>query len=78
VFHIGGAFVLQYLTGMVVQLWPSIEGHYPGMAYQTAFAVNLCLQIAAGIWFALPGETARIADSREWAMRKQDVSCQLP
>jgi MFS family permease len=65
VFHIGGAFILQYLTGMVVQLWPSIEGHYPGMAYQTAFAVNLCLQIAAGIWFALPGERARIDDRRQ-------------
>jgi MFS family permease len=54
VFHIGGAFVLQYLTGMVVQLWPPIDGHYPVMAYQTAFGINLSLQIAAGVWFALP------------------------
>jgi MFS family permease len=54
VFHIGGAFVLQYLTGMIVQLWPSVDGHYPVIAYQTAFALNVGLQIAAGIWFALP------------------------
>ena len=52
VFHIGGAFVLQYITGVVVQLWPPMEGHYPEIAYQTAFALNVGLQIAAGIWFA--------------------------
>ena len=54
VFHIGGAFVLQYLTGMVLQLWTPLEGHYPEVAYQAAFALNVVFQIAAGIWFALP------------------------
>ena len=53
-FHIGVAFVLQVVTGVVVQLWPCLEGHYPKIAYQTAFALNLGLQIAAAIWFALP------------------------
>jgi MFS family permease len=54
VFHIGGTFVLQSLTGMVVQVWAPIDGHYPVSAYQAAFAINLGLQIAAGVWFALP------------------------
>jgi MFS family permease len=54
VFHIGGAFVVQYVTGVVVQLWTPAEGHYPEIAYQMAFALNVGLQIAAAIWFALP------------------------
>jgi MFS family permease len=54
VFHIGGAFVVQYMTGLVVQLWPPIDGHYPEVAYQAAFAFNVGLQIVAGIWFAAP------------------------
>jgi MFS family permease len=53
-FHIGGAFVLQYLTGMVLQLWTPLDRHYPAAAYQAAFALNVVFQIAAGIWFASP------------------------
>lgn len=52
VFHIGGAFVVQYMTGLVVQLWVPIEGHYPEIAYQTAFALSVGLQIVALAWFA--------------------------
>ena len=54
VFHIGGAFVLQYATGVVLQYWTPEAGHYPEIAYQTAFALNLVLQIVAWVWFALP------------------------
>jgi len=54
VFHIGGAFVLQYSTGLVIQHWASQDGHYPEIAYQLAFALNLTLQIAALVWFELP------------------------
>jgi MFS family permease len=50
-FHIGGAFVVQYMTGLVVQFWTPTDGHYPDIAYQTAFACNVILQIAATIWF---------------------------
>jgi hypothetical protein len=28
-FHIGGAFVVQYMTGLVVQLWAPVDGNYP-------------------------------------------------
>ena len=51
-FHIAGAFVVQYMTGLVVQLWVPTDGHYPEIAYQTAFAFNVGLQVAAGIWCA--------------------------
>jgi sugar phosphate permease len=54
VFHIGGAFILQYTTGAVIQLWIPVGGHYPLIAYQSAFALNLFLQLAALMWFVLP------------------------
>jgi MFS family permease len=54
VFHIGGAFVLQYATGVVLQHWIPQGGHYPEFAYQTAFGLNVVLQILAWVWFALP------------------------
>ena len=53
VFQISGAFVVQYMTGLVVQLWVPIDGHYPEVAYQTAFGFIVGLQIFALIWFAL-------------------------
>jgi MFS family permease len=63
-FHIGGAFVVQFMTGLVVQLWAPIDGHYPEVAYQTAFAINVSLQIAAGIWFALTSVPSRNVSTR--------------
>ena len=53
-FHIAAAFVVQYMTGVVLQHWTPQAGHYPEIAYQTAFALNLVLQIVAWIWFAQP------------------------
>src|SRR6195256_4234710 len=53
-FHIAAAFVVQYATGVMLQHWTPQAGHYPEIAYQTAFALNLALQIVAWIWFALP------------------------
>jgi hypothetical protein len=31
-----------------------VAGRYPEIAYQTAFALDLMLQIAAGVWFGSP------------------------
>jgi MFS family permease len=73
VFHVGGAFVLQYLTGVVVQLWSPLDGHYPAIAYQTAFALNVGLQIVAAIWFAFPWLQARLT---RW--KQLDAAQQLP
>jgi len=53
-FHIGAAFAVQYATGVVLQHWTSQAGHYPEIAYQAAFAVNLALQVVAWIWFMFP------------------------
>ncbi|WP_271565610.1 hypothetical protein [Bradyrhizobium sp. CCBAU 11386] len=52
VFHIGGAFVLQSATGIVLEQWTPVAGIIPPIAYKTAFALNLGLQIVAWIWFA--------------------------
>jgi hypothetical protein len=35
-------------TGVVLQRWAPQAGHYPEIAYQTAFALNLALQVAVG------------------------------
>ena len=54
VFHMGGAFALQCLSGFVIAAWAREDGHYPVIAYQVAFAINLLLQIMALVWFSLP------------------------
>ncbi|WFU14457.1 MFS transporter [Bradyrhizobium sp. CB3481] len=53
VLHISCAFVVQSLIGFVVQHWTPLYGHYPEVAYQTAFAVNLAVQLGAWFWFII-------------------------
>ncbi len=53
-FHITAAFAVQYATGVVLHHWTPQDGHYPEIAYQTAFALNLALQVVAWIWFMFP------------------------
>jgi len=57
--HIAGAFFLQCVTGLVVNLWTGHGGHYPPLAYRAAFALIVILQIAAMIWFAFPAIRSR-------------------
>jgi MFS family permease len=78
VFHFGGAFILQYAPGVVLAQWPSQDGHYPAIAYQTAFGLILCLQVAALAWFALPwvrklGSILGSASRRPASARSCDV-----
>lgn len=54
VFHIGGAFILQDLTGAIIGHWPVEAAHHPLIAYQAAFGTNLVLQAVAWLWFAWP------------------------
>jgi hypothetical protein len=61
VVDIGGAFVLQYTTGLLIQQWPGLGGHYPAAAYQAAFAVNVALEHVALAWFLLPDARERIS-----------------
>ncbi len=49
----GGAFLVQYLIGAVIDLFPApAAGGYPPEAYQTAFGAVLGLGALALIWFA--------------------------
>lgn len=50
----GFAFATQYVTGLILQQWPQQGGHYPEIAYRTAFGVSIAIQIATLIWFAVP------------------------
>jgi MFS family permease/predicted DNA-binding protein len=51
VFHLGWAFLFQWSTGLILEQWPCQDGHYPLIAYQVAFGLNVALQIAALICF---------------------------
>jgi len=61
VFHVGGAFLLQDLIGLIIDNWPIEAAHHPMIAYQVAFAVPLALQLAAWIWFMWPRAQAASA-----------------
>jgi MFS family permease len=52
--HFGLAFATQYGIGLIVSHWSSQDGHYPVIAYQTAFSLCLALQAVALVWFAVP------------------------
>jgi len=54
VLHFGWAFLAQYVTGLVLEQWPTADGHRPVVAYQVAFGLNVALQIAALFWFSMP------------------------
>ncbi|MDH2404844.1 hypothetical protein QCM77_33700 [Bradyrhizobium sp. SSUT18] len=54
VLHFGWAFLVQYGTGLILEQWPEKDGHYPSIAYQTAFSINVLLQLAALVWFIAP------------------------
>ena len=48
---LGSAFVFQWSTGLILDQWPNQDGHYPLIADQVAFGLNVAVQIAALIWF---------------------------
>ncbi|WP_275172980.1 hypothetical protein [Bradyrhizobium sp. CSS354] len=45
---------MQYGTGLILEQWPEKDGHYPSIAYQTAFSINVLLQLAALVRFIDP------------------------
>ncbi len=56
----GGAFAAQYAMGAIIDLWPpAADGGYLDDAYRTAFGAALALEVAAFIWFLIPGRFAR-------------------
>ena len=54
VLHFGWAFLAQYATGLILEQWSTEDGHKSILAYQVAFGLNVAVQIAAFVWFALP------------------------
>jgi predicted MFS family arabinose efflux permease len=52
--HFGLAFAAQYGIGLIVSHWSPQDGHYPLIAYQTAFGLCLALQVTAFVWFSVP------------------------
>jgi hypothetical protein len=47
-------YIAQNGIAVVVEQWPSQDGHYPVAAYQAAFGLCLALQAATLVWFAIP------------------------
>lgn len=74
VIHIGGAFVLQELIGIVIERWPVDGTHHPMIAYQVAFGIDLALQLVAWIWFMWPRARPVAIRSR----RRYSVDAMLP
>jgi MFS family permease len=63
--HVGGAFALQSLMGVIIQQWPAQGDGYPADAHRRALAVVVVLQLAALAWFLLPA--ARRQRAQAWA-----------
>ncbi|NYZ12550.1 MFS transporter [Azospirillum sp. RWY-5-1] len=49
-----GAFLMQWLLGVLIDLWPrDALGHYPAEAYRAMFLTLVALQLPATVWLAL-------------------------
>ncbi|WP_027794026.1 MFS transporter [Paraburkholderia acidipaludis] len=53
-----GIFVTQIAIGAVLGHWTAVDGHYPVVAHQTAWAGLIVLQLAGGIWYFMPARRA--------------------
>ncbi|RZN07207.1 MFS transporter [Bradyrhizobium genosp. SA-3] len=53
VLHFGWAFLAQSGTGLILEQWSANDGHRSVQAYQVAFGLNVAVQIATLVWFAL-------------------------
>ena len=47
-------FMAFSVTAVIVGHWSTEGGHYPVVAYQTAFGLSIAVQAIALIWFAVP------------------------
>ena len=52
--HLGVAFIVQWATGAIVDLWQFRNAAHPAQAFQAAFAIDIAMQAAALIWFVRP------------------------
>lgn len=80
--HVGAAFSVQWLIGIAIDLWPSVNGRNPVEAYQFAFGANLIVQSLALAWFVLPSSKLNQLARRKrvnipWTLHAHAVS-ELP
>ena len=55
----GATFGVQAAVGWVIDLWPPLgEGRYDPEAYRWAFGALVVLQVAAWLWYLVPGRHA--------------------
>lgn len=74
VLHFGWAFLAQYATGLILEQWPTNDGHRTVQAYQVAFGLNVAVQIAALIWFGLPWRRSFASWMSSFPFTPADVS----
>lgn len=54
-FFFVGAFIVQFMIGIVIDLVAPVEpGHYPVLAYQLAFAAMISVQLCGWLWCLIP------------------------
>jgi hypothetical protein len=58
--HLSTAFLVQSGIGFLIELWMPVDGQFPSLAYQSAFAVVLAAQFIAWCIFVWP-RRARVA-----------------
>ncbi len=59
--HVGGAFVLQSATGVIIGQWAQTADGYPAEAHRVAMAVPLLLQLVALVWLTYPRRRRALA-----------------
>lgn len=62
------AFLVQYIVGAIIDLWPATAtGGYPPQAYQAGFGLFLGLQVLALIWYLLrpPDQRMTVANAEK-------------
>lgn len=58
-FFFVGAFIIQFMIGVVIDLIPADQpGHYPVLAYQLAFATMFAVQLLGWLWCLIPVKPA--------------------
>ncbi len=65
ILHVGVAFSVQWLIGVAIDMWPSVNGRHPVEAYQFAFGANLIIQSIAFIWFLVPPMETRSSERQK-------------
>jgi len=68
--HFAWGFAVQFGIGLILQQWPAEGGHYPVIAYRTAFGVNAAVQLVALGWFVAPWVWSQIGHVKKAAGRR--------